>query len=504
MSLKDGKRYGRRFLTYDRLSAVEDPLIDYLSDKTNLQKAFNKKKLVPYSQTSTGANADTMLSFLDSLKHVSETFGACRNSIKFWATSGNFIVKYREIIGVDLGEEKLEVPTEEKRKFFENFNRSVVGDLNMNELKEQIFGQLFDNGNCAIKIVHTESLGIKQTKISILQTRTWKFIEVEDEVKIAVHENFALTAVNKEDYVVYDQYPDYTATSKSLTTIYVLKMDSTYSWYSRPYWISAFRKGFLEYLFTDNITKDAETSFIGKHILEFETGDDENDEDDNNVAIENGFDSFADRVEQNFTVKGSTPSSLIVTKRPPGSTPMTHIELKPNTNEKFYDVVGNINRRSIIESCSWSERLLGTSKSEGFNKDAIMQELEVKDVGILLCFRDKISEGISFITDRTFDWVGIKENKCFSLTSVVSKLKEEKAESLRDIIDSFAVGVRSGTITPTIEDEKYFREIFKFSEFNNNHQKAWDEDDGYRTPITLKGSDESEVKIKKELESKSP
>jgi hypothetical protein len=483
-----------------RLESVEDPLSDYLSDSTALALAFKKKKLVPYSRGASGASSDSTLDFFTGLKHSSETLGACRNAIKFWSTTSNFNIGRKRIFGVDLPEEddEPEVSKEEALKFIDIVNTLLV-DFNPIEIKEQAFGTLFDDGNCFVKIHVSKVLDEVKARITPLPTRTIKLIETTEGKKAAYHENFTASVINKESYEIFDIYPKFTVSqNQTVTTILHIKMDYSYLWYSRPYWSSGFRKAFLEYLFTDNLTKDAETAFIGKHILEYEEDDSENDDEEED-ARELGYDNFADRLEQNFTVRGSSPSSLIATRRPRGSQPMSHIELKPNTAEQFYKVIGDLNRRAILEACSWSERLLGQSKSEGFNEEALIQELEAKDVGILLSFRNKIEQVINTSLKIVFEVKKIQVDLEFKLPSTVEVLKKRKTDDFRSQIDAYAVGVRAGTITPNIEDEAYFRELFKFSPTNEHTDRAWKEDDFYRSPITLKGSDASEIEVQKDL-----
>ncbi len=58
-------------------------------------------------------------------------------------------------------------------------------------------------------------------------------------------------------------------------------------------------------------------------------------------------------------------------------------------------------------------------------------------------------------------------------------------EDLKRVLDAYGVGVRAGTITPTEEDEKYFRSLAAFPEMAQVVIDAWKEDGGFRRPITL-------------------
>lgn len=56
---------------------------------------------------------------------------------------------------------------------------------------------------------------------------------------------------------------------------------------------------------------------------------------------------------------------------------------------------------------------------------------------------------------------------------------------LKVLLDLYGVGVRAGTITPQMEDEAYFRKIADMPEMSEAVKKAWEEDGGFRRPITL-------------------
>ncbi len=64
--------------------------------------------------------------------------------------------------------------------------------------------------------------------------------------------------------------------------------------------------------------------------------------------------------------------------------------------------------------------------------------------------------------------------------------KETKARSLKEIVDAYGAGVRSGAITPTPEDEKFLRELAELPDMTQAAEDAWKKDGGVRRPVTLK------------------
>lgn len=68
-------------------------------------------------------------------------------------------------------------------------------------------------------------------------------------------------------------------------------------------------------------------------------------------------------------------------------------------------------------------------------------------------------------------------------------------ETLKAKFDSYGVGVRAGSITPQISDEDEMRKEAGLPPLSEAARKAWEEDGGYRRPITLQSGKESEAQI---------
>jgi HK97 family phage portal protein len=65
-------------------------------------------------------------------------------------------------------------------------------------------------------------------------------------------------------------------------------------------------------------------------------------------------------------------------------------------------------------------------------------------------------------------------------------------DSIKSKMDAYGVAVRAGAITPQIEDEVKLREEAGLPPISDDIKRAWDEDEGYRRPITLKLKQEIE------------
>lgn len=118
---------------------------------------------------------------------------------------------------------------------------------------------------------------------------------------------------------------------------------------------------------------------------------------------------------------------------------------------------------------SWTE----ACKRRGYNPDVLFNQIKAdkqmfKDAGINVEWIIENEQSIETDPNAPVDQTG--------------KLS---AEDLKRVLDAYGVGVRAGTITPTQEDEKYFRGLAEFPEMGDAVVAAWKEEGGIRRPITL-------------------
>jgi hypothetical protein len=67
----------------------------------------------------------------------------------------------------------------------------------------------------------------------------------------------------------------------------------------------------------------------------------------------------------------------------------------------------------------------------------------------------------------------------------------DQQKTLREYFETYGTAVRSGVITPNIEDEKAVRVKLGLPVVSADVVKAWEDDGGSRKPITLKSQNES-------------
>lgn len=115
---------------------------------------------------------------------------------------------------------------------------------------------------------------------------------------------------------------------------------------------------------------------------------------------------------------------------------------------------------------SWTE----ACKRRGYNPDVLFEQIQ-KDQKM---FKDA---GVNV------EW--IIENVASDSLDNASGENKITAEDFKTMIDSYGVGVRAGTITPTPEDEKFFRDLAALPQMTAAVTQSWLEDGGFRRPITL-------------------
>lgn len=115
---------------------------------------------------------------------------------------------------------------------------------------------------------------------------------------------------------------------------------------------------------------------------------------------------------------------------------------------------------------SWTE----ACKRRGYNPDVLFEQIQ-KDKKM---FKDA---GVNV------DW--IIENVSSDSIDVASGENQMTSAEFKTMIDAYGVGVRAGSITPTLSDEEYFRALAAFPQITEEVRGSWEEDGGFRRPVTL-------------------
>lgn len=476
-----------------------NPITLQIKDAAEVLKTYNKWPLIPYAGN-IHYSMDGLLLFLNSARSLSATLGACHESIKTYAFGTKIGMKWVEDEDFDMDEEEeREGPPIELKREYKDFAKTIHrDDLSYTQMAENLYDDLKGNGNYYIEVVHTETAGIRSTAIHIHPAencRYWATKKGEDRIlAISPCWDYEYLRTNKPSLV--NVFPKYTVdkTLNTQRTIIHCK-NGNWKWYGRPDWIAAWLNVFKEYQSTDYLSKITGAMFTGEVFIEVEAEEIEENDFDERDAQDAGHGSVSGRMDANFTNKSDDPQTIMYTTRPPGARSAFVHEFQTNTKETFFKVTGDIDRQKIIENNQWSERLLGNATSDGFATEAFADELRAKEVSVLGAYRQKIEYGLNLAVQQAILWAGVtgldEIGMYFKSTSQQFKT-QEGSKTIKEVVDAFGVAVRAGVITPTLDDEEHFRQQLGLAT-PAVVKEAWDEDGGFRRPITLKGAADSET-----------
>lgn len=477
---------------------VKSSAIEQIKDGDDLNKGINDLKVVPYSSNDT-FSADSLLNFFNRTRHFSPTLGAVYFAIKQFTLHTRLTPVPRKDPDFDFGEEIEPIDIAIKKKYKEDlldnikYNKSGAG-----EVVECNFDDLFDNGNNFVEVVLSQTMDVKGGTINYHHSETVKHVIVTDGIpKVAISLKWDSNYVGKHPPRIVPLFPNAGRDKDGVLRTMIHEKIGNFQWYGRPIWLGAWLHTYREYQDVDYLIKAADNMFTGQVVIEYEGDEDPEtggDSDDNNDAVNEGP-TLVEKIDNNFTAKADNPQTVLAMERPYGASAVTVVQIKPNLNETFYEKENTKNRQKIFEILSWSSRLLGSSEGgSGFQGDAFISELQIKDKGVLNFFREKSIKSLntayriidSFINGGEFDFIEM------TIPSLFEGKKSLKTSEVKDKATTIGALVRAGMITPTKEDEMFWRNIVEMGELSQDAIDAWEEDGNVRRPITLKGQEQLE------------
>jgi hypothetical protein len=219
-------------------------------------------------------------------------------------------------------------------------------------------------------------------------------------------------------------------------------------------------------------------------------------------------------MEENFTNKGSGSLSFTHFVRPYGAKPMAVHQLQPNTNQDWFDVMGGRADKVIVMSNQWSAKLLYDDTASGLSNNIIIDALKSK----LPVVRDNqaiAEKPINVALGKIVEWFGMESqflNLGIDIKSPYAAILEDTGADpeggdqeagsqpgadMSIIFNAYGIAVRSGSVTPQIQDEEHFRNLMGWPEISPEAMEAWADDEGVRRPITLSSKREQDAQIEK-------
>ena len=396
---------------------ARNPIPDEVTDTDAIAKIFTEFKLVPFASRD-GKTGHSYLKWLLMLGQLSPTNAACIEKIKNYVVGGRAKFIRAEDPEYDPGTEGKPMTTAESAAFETALKEVVVFEDGIIEFHKKVLGSSKKTGNAFV-----------ECSISTLNGQTkayFRYLKVTDvRYKVTAPGEMKVVAISPVwDGVYLKKYPpkllpiapDFVEENGVKRAVFHLKVGDG-NWYGRPDSQGSDIYKYREFQDSIYVTKQSAANFVGQIILEVEDDDaGSSPAIDNEDAKKSGFKSFVHRFTQNFTQKGKDPQSMMVTARPQGARPMSVFQVKPNTNEAWYKVTGEINEQKIIMSHGLTLRFMGMDVSNGFATDAFVADYVMNVEPTINETRVELMAFTNKMLSYVWDFAGMPEMNQFSLT----------------------------------------------------------------------------------------
>ncbi len=400
-----------------------DPILEECTDGEDLTNLFKTYPILPFAGTN-DASGHSLLKFFYALHRNSPTDSACVNMICDYVIGDGVVIERINDEFID-DWELTPISNEQKTKFKQVISSGRI-EGNILGLGRKLLSELKIVGNSyqILSLIETNGQRTFELK-TVTQDQVFYLV---DKVTKKTTDYIAISPKWEEDYLkkntplILRKYPYFVETQKGvLTTIIHTKNGGNI--YGRPDSMSASAYKYREFQDSDYLIKQTDSAWVGDLIMEVEAGDPENDSELGNAA----------KIEDNFTNKSENPLSFLYMERPKGASPAVFYQVKPNTNEKFYEVAGKMSAQMIIKTHGWSEKLLGEASPSGLSGNTYIDELKTK-IPLINNLRKRILFDMNLAIENIMkfmspDLVGIGINYYSNVLDNVEEQTNEKSNT---------------------------------------------------------------------------
>lgn len=487
------------------LGELKNPIPDEISDPSEVQEIFSTLRLVPYAGT-VEQSGDKLLDFYIKMSELSATQSACRESIKKYSFGKIDIVRRED------PEFYLEQETEVSLDLKTSFIREVLDQIDLDGLTwKSLLCNLYDDGkksgNNWLMVTMAETDGQRSVSLKWIKVQQAKYIlpeQKDDPRMVAISPLWTQDYIRKNPPDIVPVFPLMADEGDGVTRTLIHWKNGPFLWYGRPDSVGSILQQYRR--FQDDMygIKSSANEYTGRTILETE---DDDPEETNRRAIRSGFENEAHRMEENFTNKGSGSLSFTHLVRPFGAKPMAVHQLQPNTNESWFTAMSELSDKAVIQSNHWSAKLLYDDTASGLSNNIVIDALKAKIPVIRnnqAIAEDPVNVALSIIVD--FLGMAQFQGLALDVRSPYADILEDTNEGedqegqpgsndhLASAFNNYGIAVRSGAITPQIQDEEHFRTLSGLPGMNEEVRQSW-EDDKIRRPITLSSKREQDAEI---------
>lgn len=405
------KRRGRLVPLFE----LKNPIPQEVRDADELQQLWEKWKLVPFAGNDKFTGHATLAWYL-MLAKLSPTNGAAIDKLSKYTVGGRGVFIRSEDPDYNIGEESDPLSRAEKERYLDGLKTFIEFEGGVRNFHRLLVWGYKSTGNAWVEMSIATVQGqtrvflryVRQTNVMYKRTKP-------DEMRLGV-----ISPIWDDGYLrknpprVVPLFPNFVQEDGAKKTLFHLTAGDN-NWYGRPDSQPADLYKYREVQDAMYIVKQAANNFTGQLIVEMEDDGGEaviNDSDANDA----GFDSFADRLIENYTQRSEDPLSVFVTSRPFGTRPMFVFQVQPNTNEGWYKVTGEMSRDYILTAHGCTPRFLGLDVSNGFSTDAFVSDYVMNMEPVINDLRRTIMVFSNRILTAAWEAVGRQELNEISLT----------------------------------------------------------------------------------------
>jgi hypothetical protein len=398
------------------LFEIKNPIPEEVRDSEDVTKLFNKYKLVPFAGSNTGTGHALLYWYL-MLAQLSPTNGACIEKLKKYVVGSRAKYVRAQDPEFDSGTETQPMTPAESATYGQAIADVIEYKNGVRKFHQSVEASFLKTGNAFVELAIAEVNGKFRASIRYVPvTHAIYKATLPGEMKVlAVSPVWTDKYLTKNEPAMIPLAPNFVETKGVKRTMFHLKAGEN-EWYGRPESQSADLYKYREVQDAMYVIKQSAANFVGQLIIEVEDDEAGADAIDNNEAQRSGFDSFADRMEYNYTQKGDDPQAVFVTARPVGSRPMFVFQVKPNTNENWYKVTGESSEQKILRAHMLTPRFMGFDVSNGFATDAFIGDYVMNVQPVIDELRLTLMTFSNSILSLIWDVIGRPELNQYSLT----------------------------------------------------------------------------------------
>lgn len=362
---------------------ITNPIPDSIRDPAQLQRQFEKFKIVPYYGTTSGSS-HSFLDLLDSLCTLSGSFNAAVNDLCKYAFGRNISITSRGIPGLDV--EQTELTPDQQLQFYEFISGLGINATDILAISKQFTKSMLASGNVWLKVRRVVVDDIVRYNVKVLPFKNVAYLQQSDfELPVAIYtavwgnddfwrksppELFVVTTPegelqwNDRGNAIYEALIHWKAPGS----------DSVY--YGRPVILGVLNWLYVDFTLSDLCAKIGGTEIVAKKLIALEErgGNTLDDDDlsleerpefgaDGRMATEQAddFRRAALTLKKLVTNEGGPGdvSSIGVVEYPKGNQEPKAIDLELNRDTAHQTFLKETSERQICSAVGWAAELTG-------------------------------------------------------------------------------------------------------------------------------------------------